>query len=463
MKTIFKKTIIILLSVANLSLFCFANDSSGNIELSNPKSSKATEAWISIGRDAFELVKQENPTLLKSQNLSQKKSDLTQPAIVKISTSQINRLSKLMHQNYHRCPGFILHKTLSEAQSYANNFTQNKAHKSVNYTIDNSDVVDALLGQIVSSNMSATVTSLSDLNNRYYSEQSGADASSWLKQQWENISAGRSDIQVDFFMHKDWIQPSVITTIEGSTNPDEIVIIGGHLDSVNWTTSDAGSARAPGADDNASGIAVITETLMAMVASDYKPQRTIKLIGYAAEEVGLLGAKDIAQNFKSNSQNVVGVAQFDMTGFHGTETADIVFISDFTDADQNQFMKDLIDTYLPEISYASAVCGYGCSDHAAWNNLGYPASFPFESKFADSNETIHTSGDVNFDVEHSLNFVKLSLTFAAELAKGGMSGDYTPIVTTPPEPETIARSSGGGPLGILLLLLIFVVTFFIRK
>jgi leucyl aminopeptidase len=78
--------------------------------------------------------------------------------------------------------------------------------------------------------------------------------------------------------------------------------------------SNPSTSGAPGADDNASGIAVVTETLRAIIASGFKPKRTIKFIGYAAEEVGLRGSKAIAQDYKNQGLNIVGVAQFDMVG-----------------------------------------------------------------------------------------------------------------------------------------------------
>lgn len=75
---------------------------------------------------------------------------------------------------------------------------------------------------------------------------------------------------------------------------DEIVIIGGHLDSINQSNPTNG--RSPGADDNASGIAVLSEVLRAIVDNDYKPQRTIQIMGFAAEEVGLRGQKRLPQH-----------------------------------------------------------------------------------------------------------------------------------------------------------------------
>ena len=243
----------------------------------------------------------------------------------------------------------------------------------------------------------------------------------WIRSNWQDIAASRSDISVELFNHS-WSQPSVIATIAGTTNASEIVVIGGHLDSINSYSPSSG--RAPGADDNASGIAVITETLRAIVASGYKPARTIKLMGYAAEEVGLRGSKAIAQNFSGSGQNVVGVVQFDMTGNQGTPSRDIVFMTDYTNSAQNNFMMQLIDTYLSDIVYGTSQCGYACSDHASWHNEGYAASMPFESNMGDANGRIHTTNDTTFDVNHAFKFARLSVTYLAELAKN--EGDEPP-------------------------------------
>jgi leucyl aminopeptidase len=67
-----------------------------------------------------------------------------------------------------------------------------------------------------------------------------------------------------------------------------------------------------------------------MLANNYKPRRTIKLIGYAAEEVGLLGSKDIAASFKAKNANVVGVMQLDMTNYKGSPL-DIYLYTDYAE------------------------------------------------------------------------------------------------------------------------------------
>jgi leucyl aminopeptidase len=164
---------------------------------------------------------------------------------------------------------------------------------------------------------------------------------------------------------------------------------------------------APGADDNASGIASMTEVIRVVMDAGFKPKRTIKFMAYAAEEVGLFGSQEIARNFKKNQTKVMGVLQLDMTLFKGTEDQDIVLISDYTNKEQNKFLGTLIDQYV-KVPWGYSECGYGCSDHASWSAYGYPASFPFESKFEDSSPLIHTNADIldNYggDATHSVKF-----------------------------------------------------------
>jgi leucyl aminopeptidase len=398
-----------------------------NIDLNITPLDNDKKVWISIGNDAVNMINNSYSKQFNLTNIQPKQSLLNMAGsqtltshnhainIVSIDESQLNNLSEFMHDNFKRCGGYIFHESLEAAQQYTTNIAL-APQVVTSYTIDNPTGVNSLLDQLSSSNLTSTVNNLSNYNNRYYTSSTGVESANWLKSHWASISSQRSDINVEFYNHT-FQQPSVIATITGTSSSNEIVIIGGHLDSINLSNPNTGNA--PGADDNASGIAVVTETLRAIVASGFKPKRTIKFIGYAAEEVGLRGSKAIAQDYKNQGLNVVGVAQFDMVGYKGTANKDIVFMTDYTNSGQNTFMTQLIDTYLSDISYGYDQCGYGCSDHASWHNQGYPASMPFESNMSDINSSIHTDNDTSFNSAHALKFARLSATFAAELAKSG--------------------------------------------
>ncbi|WP_199886187.1 M28 family metallopeptidase [Pseudoalteromonas sp. T1lg23B] len=380
--------------------------------------------WVTIGPQAaghFQLK-----SMLDGNTVKKYASDLNTVNLMQVDQGMINELSTFMHDNYHRCGGFVAHESYEEAQQYLQQLSlvdQGLVNsQSVVYSIDNPDRVNAMLGQITANNLTNTVNTMSGFHNRYYTQQTGVDAAQWLKEHWQQLSASRSDISVDYYAHT-WSQSSVVVTIPGSEKADEIVVIGGHLDSIN--SSNPSSGRAPGADDNASGIAVLTEALRAVVATDFKPKRTIQIMGFAAEEVGLRGSKAIAQSYKSQNKNVVGMVQFDMTGRNGS-VQDIVMMTDYTNSAQNQFLGQLIDTYLPAISYGYDQCGYGCSDHASWYQQGYAASMPFESSMSDINRKIHTVNDTEFDSTHASKFAKLAVTYLAELAKDAGSVDPEP-------------------------------------
>ncbi len=409
-----------------------------------PKASGTDEkqVWITIGADAVQTIQKQYSTAVPMQYLDTVATQEDAVAVVSVPESSLNNLSEIMHEEFNRCGGYFYHESREEALSYANSI-QTIQPIAVNYSINNPEGVQALTSQLDADKLSETVDKLSSYRNRYYTRQSGVDSAIWIKDNWTAISAGRSDISVELYEHGSWAQPSVIATVTGSTHPNEIVIVGGHLDSINGSSPSYGSA--PGADDNASGIAVVTETLRSIVQSGYKPARTVMFMGYAAEEVGLRGSNSIAQSFKSNNKNVLGVAQFDMTGVQGTPDLDIVFMTDYTSSAQNQFMATLIDTYLSDLHYGYSRCGYGCSDHASWYNQGYPASIPFESTFNDSNHKIHTSQDTEFDQEHALKFARLSAAFVAELAK---SESNPPDEETDPEPDDNALENGVAKTGL---------------
>ena len=233
--------------------------------------------------------------------------------------------------------------------------------------------------------------------NRYYSAPTGKTSAESIKSNWDALAAGRSDVSSELFACSNCsTQPSVILTVQGSELPNEIVVLGAHLDSINGSGGGSASQVAPGADDDASGIATLTEVLRVSMANGWRPKRTVKFMGYAAEEVGLRGSNAIAQSFKNSGKNVVGVMQVDMTNYK-TGGIDMQLVTDYSNAAMKQFLVDLFDAYLQPLGLTRGTytCGYGCSDHASWTSAGYPSAMMFEGGAADGsyNPNIHTAND----------------------------------------------------------------------
>jgi len=307
-----------------------------------------------------------------------------------------------------KCGGYFIHKTLTEArQSIAKS---RKATPSRLYRVGDLTLVKNLVPKVQEKNIQSFIRTLSNFRNRYYKSDTGVAAAKAIAAEWSKYGP------TELYSHTRWKQPSVITTITGSKYPDEVIIIGGHLDSISGFFGGS-SARAPGADDNASGISTITEVLRILSEAEYKPLRTIKFMGYAAEEVGLRGSSEIAKDFKARGVKVIGVMQFDMTNYKGSDKT-IYLIRDYTNKSQTDFLAKLIDTYV-KVPYADTKCGYACSDHASWHREGYPTVFPFEAGKNGMNKKIHTKNDTikisGGNAKHAVSFAKLGLAYILEL------------------------------------------------
>lgn len=370
--------------------------------------------FISIDRDALDFSEKTFGKRVEEVSTSGNIS------IIKIDEDAIPWLSLLMHRNFNRCGGFMVHDSeedameLLDSQNGAQLFAKHNFFTS--YAIDQEDIVKPMVGEVVASNISDTITKLSSFKNRYYKGEFGKASAKYIFEMWSGLVKNRSDATVEYFQHSQWDQPSIILTLKGRS--DEVIILGGHQDSINGTFGGA-SATAPGADDNASGISTVTEVIRVLMSHSYQPEKTIKFMAYAAEEVGLLGSKAIAKSFKDKNVNVIGVMQLDMTNFQGSKDLDIVLMRDYTNEAQNNFIGAIIDRYVPGVKWGFDKCGYGCSDHASWHAQGYPASMPFEAKFGDMNHNIHTARDTisisGSNATHAAKFAKMALGYIVEL------------------------------------------------
>ncbi|MGJ7902583.1 M20/M25/M40 family metallo-hydrolase [Lysobacter sp. 1R34A] len=370
------------------------------------------------------------------QTLARSATGVSNPAGVKLvvaelKTHQLADVTRHVHEKEKRCGGFVAFDTREEAEAFVRSERSVEAMntKFATYTIDNQATVTPWLSQVAEANIRGTISHLStQYPNRYYASTHGRTSATWIKDTWAGLANGRSDVTAELYTGCTTCstQPSAILTIQGSELPNEVVVLGAHLDSISSSGS-GDSMNAPGADDDASGIATLTEVLRVAMASGYKPKRTIKFMGYAAEEVGLRGSKAIATDFKNRGVNVVGVLQLDMTNYRTSGAPAVRLVSDYSNSSLQQFLRDLYTTYLGG-TVGSYTCGYGCSDHASWTSAGFPAAIYFEGGTSSGGYfgSIHTPNDtlanMGGSAANSVPFAKLGLAFLGELGKTAGTG-----------------------------------------
>ncbi len=406
------------------------------------------EVWITLGRDAFDHLRGDPnlsfrafPLKLEGENSS--------VVVTQVHTKDLRYISESLHEEFRRCAGFMTHGSREAAErALAPEFRHRVDLAAIQYLIDQEELVSALVDEVRVNQIKTTIERLSeDFPNRFFLHPSGVNSALWIRDLWSGYAGNRDDVTVELFNHPDWAQPSVILTIEGSSKPQEVVVLGGHLDSIASGNADP-NFSAPGADDNASGIASLSEVIRAAMELDFVPQRTVKFMGYAAEEVGLLGSQAIAEAYDAEGVDVVAALQFDMTGFNGS-VEDFALIDDFTNSNLTAFVGELIDTYQPNRRWTTSTCGYACSDHASWHGQGFPAAFAFEARFNQSNPNIHTPSDtlaaLGNSAGHALKFSRLAMAFMVELTVDGTP----PAPPSPPlAPSELVALGGEGTIAL---------------
>lgn len=292
------------------------------------------------------------------------------------------------------------------------------------YTAQKDAALDSAISEINADNMKATVQWLSAYKTRNGKSTTPNVHVVEMKTRLEAmLQNSKVPYEVSLIEHNSTNQKTVRVRILGSERPNEVVVLGGHLDSVNMSW--AGGATAPGADDNASGSANLVEALR-IVSQKTQPKRTIDFFWYAGEESGLLGSAEVAKQYKASKTDVIGVLQLDMTLFPGSGELVIGSMTDFTSAWLRDYLKAMNETYI-HARIVEDQCGYGCSDHASWYRQGYPTVMPFEAKMDDMNSNIHSANDVvgsDSNFNHSLAYTKIALVFAMDLANSSIRQPY---------------------------------------
>lgn len=284
--------------------------------------------------------------------------------------------------------------------------------------------IQALVDQVDKTNMQATVTALAS-NFTRYAESSGAVAAQNDLQGWANgLGLATSTQQFNSQMSH-----NVIAEIPGAVSPEKIVVIGAHYDSVNW--QDGTSAVSRGADDNASGSSGVLEA--ARVLSQGGPyEHTLRFVWFSGEELGLLGAYANAQASQAAGEEIVAMINMDMIAYrHPSDTRDVDFATNNTTGSLNDFCRALGELYVPNWASTSGVLTAGSSDHAAYFQTGFPATFFFED-LSQYYPNIHTALDTvalaTTDFDLAKMIVQGVVASAATLAEPvDMSIAHTPV------------------------------------
>ena len=185
----------------------------------------------------------------------------------------------------------------------------------------------ALLEEIDPDRIEATVRTLVSFGTRHTlstqddPERGIGAARDWIFAEMKRYAArsgGRMTVELQSYIQEPASRipvatriTNVVATLRGTGDPDRVYVVSGHYDSRASDVMDA-TSDAPGADDDASGVAVAME--LARVMATRRTTATIVFAAVAGEEQGLYGATHMAERFKAADTDVQGMFTNDIVG-----------------------------------------------------------------------------------------------------------------------------------------------------
>lgn len=217
---------------------------------------------------------------------------------------------------------------------------------------------------------------LEDFETRLCVADSFYSACEWVDGKFASYGLSSEIESFDFvFYGTPYTSWNVAAEITGSVEPDVVVIICGHLDSITmndpWTT-------APGADDNGSGSAAVIEA--ARIMSEYDFRYTVRFLCFGAEELGLIGSEHYAEQAAAAGDSIIAVMNLDMI-LYAPAGYRSLFVP-YNDISQELAMNmDTISAeYVPQLDVDVQYSpGTTYSDHASFWAQGYPALLGIET------------------------------------------------------------------------------------
>ncbi len=225
---------------------------------------------------------------------------------------------------------------------------------------------------------------------------------------------------------------NVIMKLEGTGRNDEYVIVGAHYDHLGMG-GPGSSSRTPdtvavhyGADDNASGVALMIELAERLAADKDGHARNIIFVAFSGEEMGLLGSKYFVDNMAIDPTAVNLMVNLDMVGRlregNGLQVGGVGTAAGLRDT-----VSLFNDTTMLSLSFTAE--GYGPSDHSSFYGKNIPVLLfttgahldyhtPFDTPDKINYEGMVRIGDLLYDVVSSAAGEPARLAFTEAGPKG---------------------------------------------
>ncbi len=222
--------------------------------------------------------------------------------------------------------------------------------------------------------------------------------------------------------------PNVLAKIPGTDLADELVVFGAHYDHIGAddgtgdcsASTDGEGVRdtiCNGADDNASGTAMLLEIARAWTEHGERPRRTLIFAHFAGEELGLLGSEALAEVAPFDMKKVKAMINLDMVGRLGPRG---LAVGGLGSSDAWMPLLDEIGAKGMSVLYEASVATR--SDHASFYRKAIPVLFFFTGTHSDYHRPTDHAEKINVEGMQSIGELVADVCYALA---GGMAIPYT--------------------------------------
>ncbi len=254
------------------------------------------------------------------------------------------------------------------------------------------------------------------------------------------------DVKVAFNAEDPDAVVNVLADMPGSDKKDEIVMLGGHLDSWHGGT---------GATDNAAGVAIAMEAMRILKAVGFKPRRTIRIGLWGGEEQGLLGSRAFVKKWLAARPEQLDPKQKDLPSFLQKPTGPLSFkplhgkVSAYYNFDGgsgkirgvygegNAAIKPIFDAWLAPFQDMGAgsvtmqkTMG---TDHQSFDNVGVPGFQFIQDELDYFSRTHHSNLDV-YDKVQKGDMMQAAIIMASFVAHTANRDEMLPRKPLPQDP-----------------------------
>ncbi|MGB9169145.1 MAG: M20/M25/M40 family metallo-hydrolase [Nitrososphaeraceae archaeon] len=294
-------------------------------------------------------------------------------------------------------------------------FQKFRALKTITVEID--PFIQSQVDKVSRQNIENWIEELSSFHNRHSKSQNIHQVAEWLKTELYNIGYGIENIKFHYYEEEGFNLENVICT--KSEDSKKILLICAHYDTILKENFDDIVSRAPGANDNASGVAAILE--IGRIIYNLKSKYSIEFVFFSGEEQALWGSKHYAHFLKSNNVDIHLLINLDMCGETGhlssnnatnidVDNGQTGVVSTNNEASQifGLTMEQMAKTYTDlDVEFDPI----DASDYMPFEARGYVCIGAYDGSAISSNPRYHSSTDIlaNLNMDFLTSVTKMVL------------------------------------------------------